>query len=127
DDGWFATGDLAYLDDDGDLHLVNRRRDLILVSGFNVYPREVEEVLAGHPDVAEVAVIGVPHPYTGESVKALVVPGSGTRPTAEALIEHAARRLARFKCPTTVEFVAELPHSLSGEVAKGRLRGVQES
>ena len=72
-DGWFATGDVAYRDDDGDLHLVDRRSDLILVSGFNVYPREVEDVLLAHPDVAEAAVIGVPHPYTGEAVKALVV------------------------------------------------------
>jgi hypothetical protein len=72
-DGWFATGDVAYLDEDGDLHLVDRRRELVLVSGFNVYPREVEEVLSRHPDIAEAAVLGILHPYTGESVKALVV------------------------------------------------------
>ena len=70
-DGWFRTGDIGYLDADGDLFLVDRARDLVLVSGFNVYPREVEVALEGHPDVAEVAVIGVPHPYTGETVKAL--------------------------------------------------------
>jgi long-chain acyl-CoA synthetase len=82
----------------------------------------VEQVLETHPDVHEVAVIGVAHPYTGETVKALVVARKGTSPSAEELIEHAARRLARFKCPTSVEFVDELPHSLSGKVAKGRLR-----
>ena len=122
DDGWFRTGDIAYADSDGDLFLVDRTKELILVSGFNVYPREVEEVLDAHPDVDEVAVIGVPHPYTGETVKALVVPRTGTSPSADELIEFAARRLARFKCPTSVEFVDQLPHSLTGKVAKGRLR-----
>jgi long-chain acyl-CoA synthetase len=121
-DGWFRSGDIAYADPDGDLFLVDRTKELILVSGFNVYPREVEQVLETHPDVHEVAVIGVAHPYTGETVKALVVPRRGTSPSAEDLIEHAARRLARFKCPTSVELVDELPHSLSGKVAKGRLR-----
>ena len=126
-DGWFGTGDVAYADDDGDLFLVDRKRELILVSGFNVYPREVEAVIAAHPDVAEVAVIGVPHPYTGETVRALVVPKAGTTPSsnpisADAIIEHAATKLARFKCPTSVEFVDELPHSVTGKVAKGKLR-----
>jgi long-chain acyl-CoA synthetase len=121
-DGWFRTGDVAVADDDGDLFLVDRVRELILVSGFNVYPREVEDAIAGHPDVAEVAVIGIPHPYTGETVKAYVVARTGTAPTADDIIEYAARRLARFKCPTAVEFVTELPHSAIGKVAKGRLR-----
>jgi long-chain acyl-CoA synthetase len=122
DDGWFRTGDIGYVDDDGDLFLVDRARDLIIVSGFNVYPREVEEALLGHDDVAEVAAVGVPHPYTGETVKVLVVPRQGSSPSADELIEYAARRIARFKCPTAVEFVDELPHSLAGKVARGRLR-----
>ena len=121
-DGWWATGDVAVIDDDGDLHLVDRRRELILVSGFNVYPREVEEVLATHDDVEEAAVIGIAHPYTGESVKALVVLREGARLSADDVIAHAARSLARFKCPTSVEFVTELPHSATGKVSKGRLR-----
>jgi long-chain acyl-CoA synthetase len=121
-DGWFRTGDIGYLDSDGDLFLVDRARDLIIVSGFNVYPREVEEALLLHPDVAEVAAIGVPHPYTGETVKVLVVPRAGSSPSADVLIDYAAGRLARFKCPTAVEFVTELPHSLVGKVARGRLR-----
>jgi long-chain acyl-CoA synthetase len=121
-DGWFRTGDVAYADEDGDLFLVDRVRELILVSGFNVYPREVEEVIAAHPEVAEVAVIGIAHPYTGETVKAFVVPREGANPTADDIIEWAARRLARFKCPTAVEIVTELPHSAIGKVAKGRLR-----
>jgi long-chain acyl-CoA synthetase len=122
EDGWFRTGDVAVADDDGDLFLVDRVRELILVSGFNVYPREVEDVIAAHPDVAEVAVIGIPHPYTGETVKAYVVPSAGSAPTADDVIEYAARRLARFKCPTAVEIVGELPHSAIGKVAKGQLR-----
>ncbi|MCW2599633.1 MAG: long-chain fatty-acid-CoA ligase, partial [Frankiales bacterium] len=120
--GWFATGDVAVLDDDGDLHLVDRRRELILVSGFNVYPREVEDVICTHPGVLEVAVIGIPHPYTGESVKALVVLRPGVQLTTDEVIAHCATALARFKCPTAVEFVAELPHSATGKVSKGRLR-----
>ena len=121
-DGWFATGDVAYLDADGDLFLVDRRKELVLVSGFNVYPREVEDVLDAHPDVAESAVIGIPHPYTGESVKALVVLREGARTSADDLIAHCAKSLARFKCPTSVEFVRELPRGATGKVAKGRLR-----
>ena len=120
--GWFQTGDVAYVDDDGDLHLVDRRKELVLVSGFNVYPREVEDVLLRHPDVAEAAAIGIPHPYTGESVKAFVVGRPGSHLSAEEVIEHCARSLARFKCPTAVEFVAELPHSATGKVSKGRIR-----
>jgi long-chain acyl-CoA synthetase len=122
EDGWFATGDIAYADADGDLFLVDRTKELILVSGFNVYPREVEDVLLDHYAVEEVAVIGIPHPYTGETVKALVVLREGAAPNADMLIDHAAARLARFKCPTVIEFVDELPHSLTGKVAKGRLR-----
>ncbi len=124
-DGWFPTGDVAYADADGDLFLVERMRELVLVSGFNVYPREVEEVLATHPDIAEVAVIGIPNPYTGEAVKALVRIRNGARLGVEDVIAHAARSLARFKCPTTVQFVDTLPHSATGKVAKGQLREAQ--
>ena len=121
-DGWFATGDVALRDDEGDLRLVDRRKELVLVSGFNVYPREVEDVIAAHPDVEEVAVIGIAHPYTGESVKALVVVRAGASLTSEDVIAHCAKSLARFKCPTAVEFVSELPHSATGKVSKGQLR-----
>jgi len=122
DDGWFATGDVAYEDDEGDLVLVDRRKELIIVSGFNVYPREVEDVLLGQDGVAEVAVVGVPHPYTGEAVKAYVVEQPGAHVAPSDVAEFAAIRLARFKCPTIVEIVDRLPHSAVGKVAKGRLR-----
>ena len=120
-DGWFATGDLAYADEDGDLFLVGRTQELILVSGFNVYPREVEEVLGRHPAIAEVAVVGLPHPYTGETVKAYVVLRPGVELAARDVTEFAAGSLARFKCPTVVEFVDSLPRSVAGKVAKGRI------
>ena len=120
--GWLRTGDLAYRDDDGDLHLVDRRSDLILVSGFNVYPAEVERVLDAHPAVAESAVIGVPDPRTGEAVRAVVVLVPGAQLPAEQLRAHAAESLARYKVPTSVHVVPALPHSLTGKVSRARLR-----
>lgn len=121
-DGWWATGDVAYADADGNLHLVDRLGELILVNGFNVYPHEVELVLEAHPGVAESAVLGVPHPRTGETVRAYVVRAAGSTVTEAELLGHCARNLARFKCPTTVEFVDQLPHSAIGKVRKTELR-----
>ncbi|HEY0403301.1 MAG TPA: AMP-binding protein [Blastococcus sp.] len=121
-DGWLGTGDLAYRDADGDLHLVDRRSDLILVSGFNVYPAEVERVLDAHPAVAESAVIGVPDPRTGSAVRAVVVRSPGEDITFEALQQYAAESLARYKVPTSVHFLPALPHSLTGKVSRARLR-----
>jgi long-chain acyl-CoA synthetase len=124
DDGWLATGDIAYRDPDGDLKLVDRRGDLVLVSGFNVYPGEVERVLDEHPAVAESAVIGVPDPRTGEAVHAVVVRTAGAVVTEAELREHAGRSLARFKVPVGVHFVRGLPHSLTGKVSRARLRAL---
>lgn len=121
-DGWLGTGDLAYRDADGDLHLVDRRTDLILVSGFNVYPAEVERVLDGHPAIAESAVIGVPDPRTGSAVRAVVVLAPGATLTVEELQEHAGGSLARYKVPSSVHFLPALPHSLTGKVSRARLR-----
>ncbi|MGH3665073.1 MAG: long-chain-fatty-acid--CoA ligase [Egibacteraceae bacterium] len=121
DEGWFHTGDVGLLVD-GDLFLVDRKSDLILVSGFNVYPREVEEVLYRHPKVAEAAVVGTPHPYTGETVKAVVVLRDGQKATADELHAYCSRSLARFKCPEVVKFAAALPHNASGKVLRRRLR-----
>jgi long-chain acyl-CoA synthetase len=121
-DGWFGTDDVAYADDDGDLHLVDRRTELILVRGFNVYPAEVESVLGQHPAVAEVAVIGVPDTHSGEAVKAYVVLRVDRALSADELLDWAADSLARFKLPTAVEFVEALPHSATGKVSKAQLR-----
>lgn len=123
EDGWFHTGDVAITDEDGDFRLVDRRRDLIIVSGFNVYPREVEAVIASHPAVAEVAVVGVAHPLTGESVKAVVVLVSGV-PEPDDLRAYCEARLARFKCPSIIEFAPRLPHAATGRVARNPLREV---
>ncbi|HEX3816471.1 MAG TPA: AMP-binding protein [Mycobacteriales bacterium] len=123
DAGWFATGDVAYLDPDGDLHLVDRRKELIIVSGFNVYPAEVEAVLLAHPAVTEAAVVGIPDEHRGEAIRAFVVlTGSGGGTGAAELASWCARSLARFKCPTEFEIVGELPHSATGKVRKARLR-----
>jgi long-chain acyl-CoA synthetase len=121
DDGWFHTGDIG-IATDGNLYLVDRKKDLIIVSGFNVYPREVEEVLYRHPKVAEAAVIGVPHPYTGEAVKAVVVLKEGEESSAEEIIEHCRHHLARFKNPEVVEFAESLPMLPSGKVKRRDLR-----
>jgi long-chain acyl-CoA synthetase len=120
-DGWWRTGDVAYADADGDLFLVDRLGELILVSGFNVYPHEVELVLTAHPGVAEAAVVGIPDPSTGEAVTAYVVAVEGGAVATEDLKAHCERNLARFKCPTVIEFVAELPHSAIGKVRKATL------
>jgi len=121
-DGWYATGDVAYRDEDGDLHIVDRRRDLVLVSGFNVYPYEIESVIASHPGVAEVAVVGVPHEHTGETIKAFVALVPGATVTREQVAALCEKRLARFKCPTEIEIVERLPHTATGKIARGVLR-----
>ncbi|TCK26300.1 long-chain-fatty-acid--CoA ligase [Pseudonocardia endophytica] len=122
EDGWLRTGDLGRLDAEGRIFLVDRAKDLIISGGENVYPAEVENELAAHPDVAEVAVIGVPHERWGETVKAVVVPRAGAEPDAADLVAFARTRLAAFKCPTTVDLVEELPRTATGKVVKGELR-----
>jgi long-chain acyl-CoA synthetase len=122
-DGWLRTGDLAVTDADGYLYLVDRVKDLVIVSGFNVFPAEVEEVLLEHPAVEEAAVIGVEHPHTGEAIKAYVVPSSGATVEEDEIAEFCAERLARYKCPSAVVVVDELPHGLTGKVLRRELRG----
>ncbi len=120
-DGWLHTGDMATVDDDGYLFLVDRSKDLIIVSGFNVYPAEVEEMLVSHPAVAEAAVVGVAHPHTGEAVKAYVVTAPGSHVDEETLIEHSLDHLARYKCPSKVIFVDALPRNASGKLVRRSL------
>ncbi|HEY0808383.1 MAG TPA: AMP-binding protein [Pseudonocardiaceae bacterium] len=121
-EGWFRTGDIGYLDADGDLHLVDRANDLIIVNGFNVYPHEVELALHQLTGVAEAAAVGMPDERTGETVKVVVIQRPGAGLTARDVIDHCVARLARFKVPTTVQFVDELPHSATGKVARAALR-----
>jgi long-chain acyl-CoA synthetase len=119
-DGWWATGDVAYADGDGDLHLVDRIGELILVNGFNVYPAEIERVLDSHPGVAESAVVAVPDPESGQRPHAYVVSALDPGPTAAELQVYCAGHLARFKVPT-VELASALPHSATGKVRKREL------
>jgi long-chain acyl-CoA synthetase len=121
-DGWLRTGDGGYVDEHGYLFLTDRIKDMIVTGGENVYPVEVEEALAQHADVAEVAVIGVPHPHWGEAVKALIVTRPGAPASAEELIAFARARLAGYKLPRSVDFVTELPRTPSGKVLKRELR-----
>jgi long-chain acyl-CoA synthetase len=120
--GWFHTGDLGYFDADGFLYIVDRKKDMIVSGGENVYPREVEEVLYQHPDVLEAAVIGVPSERWGETVKAVVVGRSEASLTSEPLIAWCRERLAHYKAPTSVDFVPQLPRNPSGKVLKRVLR-----
>jgi long-chain acyl-CoA synthetase len=117
-DGWLHTGDVAVVDEHDDLRLVDRRTDLILVGGFNVYPAEVEEALRSHPDVADVAAVGEPSPRTGETVVAYVVAAPGHELDPAALVAHCGRALARYKCPTRVEVVDALPRTAVGKVRR---------
>jgi long-chain acyl-CoA synthetase len=123
--GWWGTGDVGFLDASGDLFLVDRLKDLVIVSGFNVYPNEVEDVIREVEGVAEAAVIGVDDPATGEAGVAYVVAVDGAEEVAAAVRAHCAVRLARFKQPSRVEVVDELPLTVTGKVQKGRLRGLE--
>jgi acyl-CoA synthetase (AMP-forming)/AMP-acid ligase II len=120
--GWMHTGDAGYLDDDGYLYIKDRVKDMILSGGENVYPREVEDVLLGHPGVADVAVIGVPSEQWGETVKAIVARRPGSAATEDELIDFCRGRLAGFKRPRSVDFVDEIPRNPSGKILKRLLR-----
>jgi acyl-CoA synthetase (AMP-forming)/AMP-acid ligase II len=121
-DGWFHTGDIGRIDEDGYLFIEDRKKDLIVSGGENIASPEVERVLYEHPAVVEAAVIGVPDPRWGEVPKAFVVLRAGEEATAEDLLGHCRGRLARFKVPKEVEFIDELPRNPSGKVLKRELR-----
>ena len=125
--GWFHTGDMAVRDEQGYIHLVDRKRDLVIVSGFNVFPAEVEAALLLNSKVRDAAVIGVPHEYRGETLKAFVVLAEGETATERELLDDARTRLARFKLPESIEIVDDLPHLLSGKVLRRMLRSPEGS
>ncbi|UYP19477.1 AMP-binding protein [Rhodococcus sp. Z13] len=127
---WTTVGDLGYLDDEGYLYLTDRKSFTIISGGVNIYPQEIENVLALHPAVEDVAVIGVPHPEMGEEVKAVVQPSPGTEGTpglAEDLIAYVRERVAHFKVPRSVDFVDELPRTPTGKLVKGKLKAAYTS
>ena len=121
-DGWLHTGDIGYLDDDGYLFIIGREKDLIIRGGFNVYPKDVEEVLAAHPAVKECAVVGFPDPVMGEEVCAYIVKKEDTEVTSAELIAHCRSQLAKYKTPKRVEFLESLPKTSIGKVQKKELR-----
>ena len=120
--GWLHTGDMGRVDEDGFLFIVERKKDLIIRGGFNIYPREVEDVLYAHPKIAEAAVVGVSDPLMGEEVRAWVAPKSGVDVAADEVIAFCQKRLAKFKCPREVRFVTALPKSPVGKILRKELR-----
>ncbi|RJG02086.1 AMP-binding protein [Noviherbaspirillum sedimenti] len=123
-DGWMHTGDIACMDEDGYVFIKGRKHDTINVGGFNVYPREIEEVLLSHPSVREAAAFGVPHPRYGQVVHAWVVADPGAAPLVEALLNHCAAQLVRYKIPHAIGFAPGLPKTGVGKLARGELRAV---
>jgi acyl-CoA synthetase (AMP-forming)/AMP-acid ligase II len=121
-DGWFHTGDLGYVDDGGFVYVADRKKDMIISGGENIYSWEVEEALRAHPDVDEVAVIAVPDPQWGESVKACVELRPGGRASEADLIEHTRTRIASYKKPRSIDFLASLPRLFNGKIDKKALR-----
>jgi long-chain acyl-CoA synthetase len=121
-DGWFHTGDLARMDAEGYLYIVDRKKDMLVSGGYNVYSKEVEQVLGEHPDIADAAVVGVPDELYGEAVAAFVQARPGARLSAESVIEHCRGRLAGYKKPRHVVFVESLPRNSLGKVLKSELR-----
>ncbi len=121
-DGWFHTGDIATVDADGYFVIVDRKKDLIIRGGYNVYPREIEEVLYTHPRVLEVAVVGVPDDSLGEEVGAAVVLKNGEQATPDELRDYAKSKLAAYKYPRAVWFLAELPKGATGKILKREIR-----
>ena len=121
--GWMHSGDLGFMDDEGWIYLVDRKKDVIIASGFKVWPREVEDVLYTHPAVREAAVIGVPDAYRGENVKACVSLVNGTSVLEDELIAHCRERLAAYKIPRTIDIMSDLPKTVSGKIQRAVLRG----
>ncbi|MFH2131778.1 MAG: AMP-binding protein, partial [bacterium] len=121
-DGWLYTGDMAKIDEDGYIFIVDRKKDLIIRGGFNILPRDIEEVLHQHPAVMEAAVIGVPDRIMGEEVKCCLVISPGATVTEAEIIEHCRAHLAKYKCPKYVSFMTALPRNPIGKILKKALR-----
>ena len=126
-DGWLYTGDIAYMDEDGYVFIVDRKKDMIIAGGFNIYPRDIDEVLYEHPKIADAVTIGIPDTYRGETVKVFVVVKPGETLSEEEVIAHCRQRLARYKVPRHVEFRQELPKTIVGKVLRKELRAEELS
>ena len=121
-DGWLYTGDIGHFDIDGRLTIVDRKKDMVIVGGYNVFPREIDEVLFAHPDIQEAAVIGVPDSHRGEAVQAFVVPIEGANPAPDEIIGYCAKNLAKFKVPSEIHIVDSLPKTPAAKIDKLALR-----
>jgi len=126
-DGWLLTGDIAVMDEEGFFSIVDRKKDMIISGGFNIYPRDVDEVLFAHPKVREACVIGVPDPYSGERIKAFVVLKEGESATPEEIIEYCKQNLVKYKVPKYVDFVDDLPKSAVGKILRKELRRLNQA
>jgi long-chain acyl-CoA synthetase len=119
--GWLYTGDMAKMDEEGYFQIVDRKKDMIIAGGYNIYPRDVEEVLYQHPKIREVVVAGIPDPYRGETVKAYVILKEGETATEQEIIEFCKGKMAKYKVPTAVEFRTELPKTIVGKILRRML------
>ena len=124
-DGWLYTGDIGYMDDDGYLFIVDRKKDMIIAGGYNIYPRDIDEVLFEHPKIREACTIGIPDAYRGETVKAFVVPETGETITQDEVRAWCKEKLASYKVPKQVEFMDELPKSAIGKVLRRKLKEME--
>jgi len=124
-DGWFFTGDIGKFDEDGYLSIVDRKKDMIIAGGYNIYPVELDDILMGHPKILEACAIGIPHEYRGETVKAFIVTKEGETLTEEEITAYCKEKLAAYKVPKIFEFIEELPKSAVGKVLRRKLRDME--
>jgi long-chain acyl-CoA synthetase len=124
--GWLYTGDMGYFDDEDYLFIVDRKKEMIISGGFNIYPREVDEVLNSHPDTLEVATVGIKDSFRGEIPKAFVVLKPGRVVSADQILEYCKERLVDYKVPKSIEFLDALPKTGPGKIDKLKLRGLRE-
>jgi long-chain acyl-CoA synthetase len=124
-EGWFLTGDIGRFDEDGYLTIVDRKKDMIIAGGYNIYPMELDDVLMGHPKILEACTIGIPHEYRGETVKAFIVPKPGEVLTEEEVIAYCRKNLAAYKVPKIIEFAGELPKTAVGKILRRKLKDME--
>ena len=124
-DGWFFTGDIGQFDDDGYLTIVDRKKDMIIAGGYNIYPVELDDVLMGHPKILEACTIGLPHEYRGETVKAFIVVKEGQELTEDEVVAYCKENLAAYKVPKLIEFIDELPKSAVGKILRRKLKDME--
>jgi long-chain acyl-CoA synthetase len=126
-DGWLSTGDIVVRDEDDYIFIVDRKKDMVIAGGFNIYPREIDEVLYQHPKVLDAVSLGIPDPYRGETIKAYIVLRPGEDATGEDIIAFCKEKLAAYKVPKSIEFRDELPKSAVGKILRKILRAEEEA